>query len=160
AWKKCPPLIGRAIPLRFDITAQGSGSRARAGQLRTPHGTVETPAFMPVGTAASVKGMTQEQLEQLGVSMLLANTYHLYLRPGPETIRGAGGLHRFMGWPHPILTDSGGFQVMSLRGLGRVTEDGVWFRSHLDGSSHFLSPERAVEIQAVLGSDIMMILDE
>ncbi len=115
---------------------------------------------MPVGTAATVKGITQEQLEQLGVQLLLANTYHLYLRPGHETIRELGGLHRFMGWPHPILTDSGGYQVMSLKGLGRVTEDGVWFKSHLDGSSHFLSPERAVEIQLALGADIILCLDE
>jgi queuine tRNA-ribosyltransferase len=104
--------------------------------------------------------MTQDELEVLGVQILLGNTYHLYLRPGHELIREAGGLHRFMSWPHPILTDSGGFQVMSLKSLGRLTEDGVWFRSHLDGSSHFLSPERAVEIQMALGSDIMMCLDE
>jgi queuine tRNA-ribosyltransferase len=115
---------------------------------------------MPVGTAGTVKGMTQDTLEHLGVEILLANTYHLYLRPGHEVVREMGGLHRFMGWPHPILTDSGGFQVMSLKGLGRVTEDGVWFRSHLDGSSHFLSPERAVEIQLALGADIIMTLDE
>jgi queuine/archaeosine tRNA-ribosyltransferase len=121
---------------------------------------VETPVFMPVGTAGTVKGITQGQLEELGVQILLANTYHLYLRPGHEIIREAGGLHRFMGWPHPILTDSGGFQVMSLKSLGRVTEDGVWFKSHLDGSSHFLSPERAVEIQLALGADIIMTLDE
>jgi queuine tRNA-ribosyltransferase len=146
--------------LKFEIVARDAGTRARAGLLYTPHGVVETPTFMPVGTAGTVKGMTQEQLEQLGVQVLLANTYHLYLRPGHEVIRDLGGLHRFMGWPHPILTDSGGFQVMSLKGLGRVTEDGVWFRSHLDGSSHFLTPERAVEIQLVLGADIIMTLDE
>ena len=146
--------------MRFEVIARDPNSRARAGLLYTPHGVVETPAFMPVGTAASVKAMAQEQLEQIGVEMLLANTYHLYLRPGHETIRALGGLHRFMSWPHPILTDSGGFQVMSLKGLGRVTEDGVWFRSHLDGSSHFLSPEKAVEIQLALGADIIMILDE
>ncbi|MGC9997169.1 MAG: tRNA guanosine(34) transglycosylase Tgt [Terriglobia bacterium] len=133
---------------------------ARAGLLHTPHGTVETPVFMPVGTAGTVKGMTQAQLEELGVQILLSNTYHLYLRPGHEIIRDLGGLHRFMSWPHPILTDSGGFQVMSLKGLGRVTEDGVWFKSHLDGSSHFLSPERAVEVQCALGADIIMTLDE
>jgi queuine tRNA-ribosyltransferase len=115
---------------------------------------------MPVGTAGSVKGMTQGQLEELGVQILLANTYHLYLRPGHDVVRQLGGLHRFMGWPHPILTDSGGFQVMSLKSLGRVTEDGVWFRSHLDGSSHFLSPERAIEVQFALGADIIMTLDE
>jgi queuine tRNA-ribosyltransferase len=142
------------------VIARDPSSRARAGLLYTPHGIVETPAFMPVGTSASVKAMTQEQLEEIGVGMLLANTYHLYLRPGHETIRALGGLHRFMSWPRPILTDSGGFQVMSLKGLGRVTEDGVWFRSHLDGSPHFLSPEKAMEIQLALGADILMILDE
>jgi queuine tRNA-ribosyltransferase len=146
--------------LRFEVIARDPNSRARAGLLYTPHGVVETPTFMPVGTAGSVKAIAQEQLEQIGVEMLLANTYHLYLRPGHETIRALGGLHRFMSWPHPILTDSGGFQVMSLKGLGRVTEDGVWFHSHLDGSSHFLSPEKAVGIQLALGADIMMILDE
>ena len=132
------------MAIKFEVVARDAGTRARAARLHTPHGVVETPAFMPVGTAGTVKGMTQEQLEALGVEMLLANTYHLYLRPGPEVVREMGGLHRFMGWPHPILTDSGGYQVMSLKGLGRVTEDGVWFRSHLDGSSHFLSPERAI----------------
>jgi queuine/archaeosine tRNA-ribosyltransferase len=146
--------------LRFEIAARDGGTRARAGLLHTAHGVVETPVFMPVGTAGTVKGMTQDALESLGVEMLLANTYHLYLRPGHEVVRELGGLHRFMGWPHPILTDSGGYQVMSLKALGRVTEDGVWFRSHLDGSSHFLSPERAVEIQMALGADIIMTLDE
>ncbi len=115
---------------------------------------------MPVGTAGTVKGMTQGELEELGVQILLGNTYHLYLRPGHEVIRDLGGLHRFMAWPRPILTDSGGYQVMSLKGLGRVTEDGFAFRSHLDGSAHFLSPERAVEIQLALGADIVMALDE
>ncbi len=146
--------------MRFDIVARDPTTRARAGLLHTPHGTVETPAFMPVGTAGTVKGMTQEHLEELGVRILLANTYHLYLRPGHETIREFGGLHRFMGWPHAILTDSGGFQIMSLKGLGQVTEDGFHFRSHLDGSSHFLSPERAVEVQLALGADVIMTLDE
>jgi len=148
------------MPLRFEIVAEDQATGARAGLLHTPHGTIETPVFMPVGTAGTVKGMTQAQLEELGVQILLANTYHLYLRPGHEIIHELGGLHRFMGWPHPILTDSGGFQVMSLKGLGRVTEDGVWFKSHLDGSSHFLSPERAVEVQCALGADIIMTLDE
>jgi queuine tRNA-ribosyltransferase len=148
------------MALRFEIVARDAGTGARAGRLHTPHGVVETPAFMPVGTAGTVKGVTQERLEKLGAQMLLANTYHLYLRPGHEVIRELGGLHRFMGWPHPLLTDSGGFQVMSLKGLGRVTEDGVWFRSHLDGSSHFFSPERAVEVQLALGADIIMTLDE
>jgi queuine tRNA-ribosyltransferase len=148
------------MPLRFEIIAEDQATGARAGLLHTPHGTVETPVFMPVGTAGTVKGMTQAQLEELGVQILLSNTYHLYLRPGHEIIRALGGLHRFMSWPHPILTDSGGFQVMSLKDLGRVTEDGVWFKSHLDGSSHFLSPERAVEVQCALGADIIMTLDE
>ncbi len=148
------------MPIKFEILAEDKTTRARAGLLHTPHGVIETPIFMPVGTGGTVKGMTQDELEALGVQILLGNTYHLYLRPGHELIREAGGLHRFMSWPHPILTDSGGFQVMSLKSLGRVTEDGVWFRSHLDGSSHFLSPERAVEIQLALGSDIMMCLDE
>lgn len=146
--------------LKFELVARDPSTRARAGLLHTAHGVVETPAFMPVGTAGSVKGIAQEELERLGVQILLSNTYHLYLRPGHEVIRRAGGLHRFMAWRRPILTDSGGYQVMSLKGLGRVTEDGVTFRSHLDGSSHFLSPERAVEIQLALGSDIGMILDE
>ncbi len=148
------------MPIKFEILAEDKVTRARAGLLHTPHGVIETPVFMPVGTGGTVKGMTQDELEALGVQILLGNTYHLYLRPGHELIREAGGLHRFMSWPHPILTDSGGFQVMSLKSLGRVTEDGVWFRSHLDGSSHFLSPERAVEIQLALGPDIMMCLDE
>jgi queuine tRNA-ribosyltransferase len=145
---------------KFKLTACDPGSQARAGVLHTPHGVVETPVFMPVGTAGTVKGMTQGGLEELGVQILLGNTYHLYLRPGHEAIRELGGLHRFMAWPRPILTDSGGYQVMSLKGLGRVTEDGFAFRSHLDGSSHFLSPERAVEIQLALGADIAMALDE
>jgi queuine tRNA-ribosyltransferase len=148
------------MSIHFEIVAQDKVTRARAGLLHTPHGAVETPVFMPVGTGGTVKGMRQEELEALGVQILLANTYHLYLRPGHELIREAGGLHRFMAWPRPILTDSGGFQVMSLKPLGRVTEDGVWFRSHLDGSAHFLSPERAVEIQLALGADIIMALDE
>ena len=146
--------------MRFDIVARDPFTGARAGLLHTPHGIVETPTFMPVGTAGTVKGMPQEELEELGVHLLLANTYHLYLRPGHETIREFGGLHRFMGWPHAILTDSGGFQIMSLKGLGQVTEDGFHFRSHLDGSLHFLSPERAVEVQLALGADIIMTLDE
>jgi queuine tRNA-ribosyltransferase len=148
------------MPIKFEILAEDKVTRARAGLLHTPHGVIETPIFMPVGTGGTVKGMRQEELEALGVQILLGNTYHLYIRPGHELIREAGGLHRFMSWPHPILTDSGGFQVMSLKSLGRVTEDGVLFRSHLDGSSHFLSPEGAVEIQLALGSDIMMCLDE
>src|ERR1700690_2282911 len=133
---------------------------ARLGRLTTPHGVIHPPAFMPVGTAATVKGLTQQALEELGAEIILANTYHLYLRPGHELIRQLGGLHKFMSWPHPILTDSGGFQVFSLSDLRKVTDDGVTFRSHLDGSEHFLSPEKAIEIEIALGADIIMVLDE
>ena len=145
---------------RFQVTHTDPKTKARTGLLETPHGTVETPVFMPVGTLGSVKGLPQELLEQLGITILLANTYHLHLRPGEETIRSLGGLHRFMSWNGPILTDSGGFQVFSLSGLRKVTDEGVEFRSHLDGSKHFLTPERALEIQSILGSDIHMVLDE
>jgi queuine tRNA-ribosyltransferase len=133
---------------------------ARLGRLTTPHGVIETPAFIPVGTAATVKGQTQQDLEHLGVQVLLANTYHLYLRPGHDLIRGMGGVHRFMSWPRAILTDSGGYQVFSLADLRRVSDDGVTFRSHLDGSEHFFSPEKALEIEIALGADIIMVLDE
>ncbi len=133
---------------------------ARRGRMTTPHGTVETPFFLPVGTQATVKGLTQEALEELGAEILLANTYHLYLRPGHELVRKLGGLHQFMSWPRAILTDSGGYQVFSLSELRKVTEEGVRFRSHLDGSEHLLTPEKAVEIQHALGSDIAMVLDE
>jgi len=133
---------------------------ARLGRLTTPHGVIDTPAFMPVGTAGTVKGLTQQALTDLGVQILLGNTYHLYLRPGHERIRKLGGLHRFMSWPGAILTDSGGFQVFSLADLRKITEDGVLFRSHLDGSEHFLSPEKSIEIQEALGSDIAMAFDE
>ena len=128
--------------------------------MGTPHGVVETPVFMPVGTAGTVKGLPQQMLEELGVRILLGNTYHLYLRPGVEVVRRMGGLHRFMAWERAILTDSGGFQVFSLSDLRKVTEEGVTFRSHLDGSSHFLSPERSMEIQIGLGADIIMAFDE
>jgi queuine tRNA-ribosyltransferase len=147
------------MAFRFEVLATDP-TGARLGRLTTPHGIIETPAFMPVGTAATVKGQTQEDLEDLGVQVLLANTYHLYLRPGHELIREMGGLHRFMSWPRPILTDSGGFQVFSLSGLRKVTDEGVTFRSHIDGSEHFLSPEKSLEIQIALGSDICMVLDE
>jgi queuine tRNA-ribosyltransferase len=146
------------VPLRLQIEAtRGS---ARAGKLITAHGEVETPVFMPVGTLASVKGVSQDVLEELGVQILLSNTYHLYLRPGVETVRQMGGLHRFMSWDRSILTDSGGFQVFSLNDLRKVSEEGVAFRSHLDGSPHFLSPEKATEIQIGLGADIIMAFDE
>jgi queuine tRNA-ribosyltransferase len=133
---------------------------ARRGHLTTPHGVVQTPFFLPVGTQASVKALTQEALEELGAEILLANTYHLYLRPGHELIRRLGGLHQFMSWPRAILTDSGGYQVFSLSELRKITDEGVRFRSHLDGSEHLLTPEKAAEIQLALGSDIAMVLDE
>jgi queuine tRNA-ribosyltransferase len=133
---------------------------ARRGRLTTPHGTVETPFFMPVGTQASVKALTQEALEELGAEIILANTYHLYLRPGHELVRKLGGLHQFMSWPRAILTDSGGYQVFSLSELRKMTDEGVRFRSHLDGSEHLLTPAKAAEIQLALGSDIAMVLDE
>ncbi len=145
--------------MEFELTRRDPGTRARAGILHTSRGPVETPVFMPVGTAGTVKGLSQEELERLGVQILLGNTYHLYLRPGHELIRDFGGLHRFMSWPRAILTDSGGYQIMSLENLGKATEDGYEFRSHLDGSRHFLTPEGAVEVQTALGSDIMMVLD-
>jgi queuine tRNA-ribosyltransferase len=134
--------------------------KARAGRLITPHAAIETPVFMPVGTLASVKGVPQDTLEELGAQIILGNTYHLYLRPGVETVRRMGGLHGFMAWPRAILTDSGGFQVFSLNELRKVNEEGVTFRSHLDGSSHFFSPESSMEAQIGLGGDIIMAFDE
>jgi queuine tRNA-ribosyltransferase len=142
------------------LQIEATRGSARAGKLLTPHGEVETPVFMPVGTLGSVKGVSQDVLEELGVEILLSNTYHLYLRPGVETVRQMGGLHRFMAWDRAILTDSGGFQVFSLNDLRKVSEEGVAFRSHLDGSPHFLSPEKAMEIQIGLGADIIMAFDE
>jgi queuine tRNA-ribosyltransferase len=147
------------VSFSFDVL-QTDPTGARRGTLTTPHGTIETPAFMPVGTAATVKGLTQDALEELGTGIILANTYHLYLRPGHERIRKLGGLHKFMSWRKAILTDSGGYQVFSLSELRKITDDGVRFRSHLDGSEHLLTPEKAVEIQLALGSDIAMVLDE
>jgi queuine tRNA-ribosyltransferase len=145
----------------FEIVAECPHTRARVGLLHTPHGIVETPVFMPVGTQATVKGLTQRDLDQdLGVRILLANTYHLFIRPGPELIRSLGGLHRFMSWPHAILTDSGGFQVFSLSGLRKIKEEGVEFRSHLDGALHTFTPESTVDAQLAFGSDILMALDE
>ena len=147
-----------SVSLQFQMDST-SGS-ARAGRLLTPHGEVETPVFMPVGTLASVKGVSQDILEELGVQILLGNTYHLYLRPGVEQVRKLGGLHEFMSWPRAILTDSGGFQVFSLNALRKINEDGVTFRSHLDGSEHFFSPESAMQAQIGLGADIIMAFDE
>jgi queuine tRNA-ribosyltransferase len=146
------------MSLEFQI--EKISGKARLGRLVTPHASIETPVFMPVGTLASVKGVPQDTLEELGAQIILGNTYHLYLRPGVETVRRMGGLHRFMAWPRAILTDSGGFQVFSLNELRKVNEEGVTFRSHLDGSSHFFSPERAMEAQIGLGADIIMAFDE
>jgi len=146
--------------MTFEVLTRDPRTRARRGRLHTGHGVIETPVFMPVGTQASVKSMTPDQLRHLNVEILLCNSYHLFLRPGHETVARLGGLHRFMGWDGPILTDSGGFQVFSLSSLRDISEDGVRFQSHLDGTTHFLSPERAVDIQMALGSDIMMILDD
>jgi queuine tRNA-ribosyltransferase len=147
--------------IRFEIQAECPVTRARAGLLHTPHGVIETPVFMPVGTQATVKGLTQRDLaEDLGVKILLANTYHLYLRPGHELIRKMGGLHRFMSWPNAILTDSGGFQVFSLSGLRKIEEHGVTFQSHLNGDLHTFTPASTVDVQLAYGSDILMVLDE
>lgn len=147
------------MDFRFEVL-KTDPTGARLGRLTTPHGVIDTPAFMPVGTQGTVKALTQQALSELGVQILLGNTYHLYLRPGHERIRRVGGLHRFMSWPGAILTDSGGFQVFSLADLRKITDDGVVFRSHLDGSEHFLTPEKSIEIQLALGSDIAMAFDE
>lgn len=146
------------MSLQFNVEAREG--TARLGRITTPHGEIETPVFMPVGTAGSVKGVPQHILEELGVQILLGNTYHLYLRPGHETVRSLGGLHKFMSWDRSILTDSGGFQVFSLSELRKVDENGVSFRSHLDGSSHLFTPERSMEIQIAMGADIIMAFDE
>jgi queuine tRNA-ribosyltransferase len=143
----------------FTLHSTSSRSAARRGEVRTSHGVFQTPIFMPVGTQATVKGITPENLEELGAQIILANTYHLFVRPGHELIRDLGGLHRFMNWNGPILTDSGGFQLFSLRDLAKISEEGATFKSHLDGSMLFLSPEKVVAVQEALGSDIMMCLD-
>jgi queuine tRNA-ribosyltransferase len=147
------------VKFSFEIK-KTDATGARRGRLGTPHGQIETPAFMPVGTAATIKALTHEALEELGATIILANTYHLYLRPGHELIRKLGGLHQFMSWQRALLTDSGGYQVFSLSALRKITDEGVTFRSHLDGSEHLLTPEKAVEVQLALGSDIAMVLDE
>ena len=144
----------------FSFRVTHTDGRARRGVMTTAHGDVQTPAFMPVGTQGAVKGVTHRDLEQLGAEILLSNTYHLYLRPGDDLIARRGGLHAFIGWPRPILTDSGGYQVFSLAARRTIDEEGARFRSHLDGSAHLLTPEKAVDIQAQLGSDIAMVLDE
>ncbi len=144
----------------FEVTGKDPGSRARVGRLTTAHGEIETPVFMPVGTQGTVKALTQTMLEELGTTIILGNTYHLYLRPTHTLINELGGLHKFMSWNRAILTDSGGFQVFSLGPLRKLSEEGVSFQSHIDGSRHFLSPEKSMEIQAALGSDIIMCFDE
>src|SRR6185436_13534593 len=144
----------------FCFTLRATDGRARLGEFETPHGLVHTPAFMPVGTQGAVKAMLHRDLQELGAEIVLGNTYHLFLRPGDELIARRGGLHRFIGWTRPILTDSGGFQVFSLAERRRIHEEGAEFHSHLDGAKHLLTPERAVDIQARLGSDIAMVLDE
>ena len=145
-------------PFFFNIIS--SEGNARAGVFNTPHGQLLTPVFAPVGTQAAVKAVTPKQLEEIGASLVLSNTYHLYLRPGAEQINTFGGLHQFMNWPRPMLTDSGGFQVFSLAEMRKVNEEGVIFKSHIDGSSHHLSPEKSIDIQEKLGADIIMAFDE
>ena len=145
---------------RYTLEHTDTKTKARAGTFRTPHGTIETPIFMPVGTQATVKSQSPAELSDAGASIILANTYHLHLRPGSELIKDAGGLHRFENWNGAILTDSGGFQVFSLRDISKITEDGVLFKSHIDGSMHLFSPERVMEIEHNLGADIIMIFDE
>ncbi len=156
------PALDRYIEIvRFELQAECPDTGARAGLIHTAHGTIETPVFMPVGTQATVKGVMQRDLAgELDAKIILANTYHLFLRPGHELIRQLGGLHRFMSWPRAILTDSGGFQVFSLSDLRKITDEGVVFRSHLDGDAHLFTPESTVDVQLALGSDIMMPLDE
>ena len=144
----------------FELLKADNKCGARLGIVRTAHGTIETPVFMPVGTQATVKALSPAELEECGTPIILANTYHLHLRPGDEVVAKAGGLHAFETWNHSLLTDSGGFQVFSLRDISKVTEDGVWFQSFIDGSRHFFSPERSIEIQRNLGADIIMMFDE
>src|SRR5512142_2897231 len=146
--------------MSFYFQVEATAGAARAGRMVTPHGEVQTPVFMPVGTQATVKAVPQNVLEELGVQILLGNTYHLYLRPGVETVRQLGGLHPFMSWDRAILTDSGGFQVWSLSELRKLSEEGVQFRSHLDGSLHFFSPESAMAAEIGLGADVIMAFDE
>ncbi|HUF40220.1 MAG TPA: tRNA guanosine(34) transglycosylase Tgt [Anaerolineales bacterium] len=147
-------------PNSFEFDLEARDGRARAGTFHTPHGDIETPVFAPVGTAATVKAVTPDQLEALGASLVLANTYHLYLRPGEDVVDELGGLHRFMAWDRPILTDSGGFQVFSLSNINSIDDDGVTFKSHVDGSTHRFTPEKSIRIQEALGADIIMAFDE
>lgn len=144
----------------YELIKKSGDTDARLGKVHTPHGDIDTPVFMPVGTQATVKAMTPEELKKIGAQIILSNTYHLYMRPGEELIKKAGGLHKFMNWDRAILTDSGGFQVFSLSNLRDIKEEGVTFKSHIDGSKHFLSPEKAIEIENALGADIIMCFDE
>ncbi|MGI6727997.1 MAG: tRNA guanosine(34) transglycosylase Tgt [Anaerovoracaceae bacterium] len=146
--------------ITYELIKRDNRTKARRGRINTPHGVIETPVFMPVGTAATVKAMRPEEVKELGATIILSNTYHLYLRPGHEIVREAGGLHRFMNWDRAILTDSGGFQVFSLGDLREISEEGVAFRSHIDGSKHMFTPEKSMEVQNALGSDIIMAFDE
>lgn len=146
--------------MKFQIEHSSSDNQARAGVLNTAHGSIQTPIFMPVGTQGAVKAISPQDLKEIGAQIILGNTYHLYLRPGAEIVRQTGGIQKFNSWHKPVLTDSGGFQIFSLNDLNKITKDGFEFRSHLDGSKHFFSPEKVVEIQKDLGSDIMMVLDE
>jgi len=146
--------------MSFTLINKDPNSKARAGVLKTPHGDVETPVFMPVGTQATIKTLSNQEVKDCGAQIILGNAYHLYLRPGSEILSGAGGLHKFMSWDGPILTDSGGFQIFSLAVLRKIKEEGVQFQSHIDGSRHFLTPENVIEFQNLLGSDILMPLDE
>lgn len=146
--------------IRFELIKKCKQTGARLGRVHTPHGSFDTPAFMPVGTQATVKGMSPEELKRIEAQIILSNTYHLYMRPGHDIVREAGGLHSFMGWDRSILTDSGGFQVFSLSDLRDIREEGVTFKSHIDGSKHFITPEKAIEIQTALGADIIMCFDE
>lgn len=150
--------MSKKLPVTYEL--YDKDGKARIGKITTSHGEIETPVFMPVGTQATVKSMTPEELEEMGAEIILGNTYHLYLRPGDELVAKFGGLHKFMNWKKPILTDSGGFQVFSLGDLRNIQEEGVYFRSHLDGSKHFISPEKSINIQNNLGSDIVMLFDE
>ena len=144
----------------FKVLSHDKSSKARVCEIKTDHGSFQTPIFMPVGTQAAVKAIEHRELDEIGAKIILGNTYHLYLRPGTDVISSAGGLHKFMNWNKPVLTDSGGFQVFSLSALRKITPDGVEFKSHLDGSSHMFTPEKVVNIQRIIGSDIMMVLDE
>ena len=146
--------------MKFSVSKTEANSKARLGKMETAHGTIDTPVFMPVGTRGVVKTLTNQHLFDLDARIILSNTYHLMLRPGMEIMKKAGGLHRFMNWPRPILTDSGGFQVFSLASLNEVTEDGVYFQSHIDGTKHFLGPIESMEIQKTIGADIVMAFDE